>query len=77
MRAASHDNSYFGNVDWMKCALLLANWRVNYDDCMFTDPSTIGGSTTAWGGSWNTGTPAGSGVRRGGPVEDWVYLYRI
>ncbi|XP_043233340.1 uncharacterized protein LOC122387305 [Amphibalanus amphitrite] len=55
--ALSDDNSYFGNVDWMKCALLLANWRVNYDDCMFTDPSTIGGSTTAWGGSWNTGTP--------------------
>ena len=55
--ALSDTNSYYNTVDWMKCNLLLGNWRINYDDCTFIDPGRIGGSTKDWYGDWNIGTP--------------------
>ena len=47
---------YFGSTDWMKCNLLMANWRVNYGDCYTSNPKNSGGGPTLWSDTWKIGT---------------------
>ena len=54
---ADPDSSSFASTDWMKCNLLMANWRLNYADCISKDPRSSGAGRAGWTDNWNIGTP--------------------
>ncbi|XP_043208530.1 uncharacterized protein LOC122391739 [Amphibalanus amphitrite] len=54
---ADPDSAWFTTTDFMKCNLLMANWRVNYDNCFTQDPRSSGAGRTGWSDNWNIDTP--------------------